>query len=75
MVVDAYTVVDPWAVVVKSLNTMVANCTVSGPWSPNNLTIWAQISRVDILEQTDVGKVLLISLDHTRVSHCGQNKE
>jgi len=43
MVVDAYTVVDPGAVVVVALNTNIANGTVARPRSSNNFTIWAKI--------------------------------
>jgi len=48
MVLDADTVVDPWAVMVESLDTSVADGTMTRPGCLDYLALGAEISRIDI---------------------------
>ena len=43
----ANAVVKPWAVVVHSLDTLIANIAMLRPRRLDNLTCWAQLDRVD----------------------------
>lgn len=53
MVVDPYAVVNPRTMVVKSLNTLIADAAVSRSSCPNRLAIWTQGGRFVHLEQLD----------------------
>ena len=46
MVLDSNTVIDPRTMMVESLHTSIADCAMPRSWSPNYLTIWADISWV-----------------------------
>ena len=48
MVPNPHAVVDPRAVVVKTLNTHVANGAMSGPGGSNDLAVRAQLSRIEL---------------------------
>lgn len=50
MVFYANTIVNPWAVMVISFNTDIANGTMPGSTSPNHFAIWTQIGRVEFLK-------------------------
>ena len=50
MVINANTVVDPWAVMVKAFYTTVADSTVLGSVRSQNLTVRAHLTRMDFLE-------------------------
>ena len=47
MVANAYAVVDPWAVVVKSFDALVASSTVSGSGSPYDFAVGTYLYRVN----------------------------
>jgi hypothetical protein len=58
MVVDAHTVVDPYAMTVVSLNTLVTDGAVLGSRSLDDLTLGTHVLRVDILKQLQEGEGL-----------------
>ena len=75
MVASADTLVDPGAVVVKSLHTAVANCTVPRPRSSQALALSAHVSRAHLFKQ---GQVVVFWLQIARVharSYCEEVKE
>ena len=51
MVLYTYTIINPWTMVVKSFNTLIAGVTVPRSWSPDCVTIWAELDWVHNLHQ------------------------
>ena len=51
MIVNADTIVEPWAVMVESFDTPIANGAVSGPGSPQDETVRAHLAWMDLFEQ------------------------
>ena len=51
VVLDSDAVVDPWAVMVKSLNALVADCTMSTSGGPDHFALWAEVSWVDVSQK------------------------
>jgi len=49
MVIDAYAVVDPWTMVVKAFNTLIADAAVPRTLCSNDLAIWTQQNWVEVL--------------------------
>jgi hypothetical protein len=43
MVALAYTIIDPWAVMIETAHALIAYVTVTAPVCPNNLTLRAQV--------------------------------
>jgi hypothetical protein len=41
MIIDADTVIDPWAVMIKAFNALIANTAMTRPLSPYNLAVRA----------------------------------
>ena len=58
MIFDSDAVVNPWAVVVESLNALVADGTVSASGRSDDFALWAEVSWVDISEQLEEGLTL-----------------
>ena len=44
MIINSYTVVDPWTMMVKSIYTSIANCTMLRSWRSNYFTIWTHLT-------------------------------
>ena len=57
MVVRSNTVVDPRAMVIKPLNTSVANAAVTGFLSSDHFTVWAQQHRIKFFKNFHKGNV------------------
>ena len=53
VVVNADTVIDPRTVMVKSLDTFVADCAMPGARSTKDFTIWAHFTWVYVLEKVN----------------------
>jgi len=49
MIVDSDTIVDPWAMMIEAVHTLIANQTMSRPWSLDHLTVWTQCQRIENL--------------------------
>ena len=58
MIVYANTVIDPWAMMIKSLDTSVANTAMTGSISSHDLAIRAQKHRVKDLHHFHEGYTL-----------------
>jgi len=67
---NSHTFVQPRTVMVVALHTVVADCAVLRPRSPNYLAVWAQVSRINFCEKVHVGKVCRIWLDDSRILHA-----
>ena len=48
MIFDTNTVINPWAVMIKSFDTVIADSTMSASCTVNDLALWAKINWVDI---------------------------
>lgn len=57
VVLDSYTIVNPWTVMVESLHALVANGAVAGTGGSNDLALWAKISRIDVSQQFQEGMI------------------
>ena len=66
MIFNSHTIVDPWAVMIESFDTLVAYGAMSGSRRPNNLTLRAEINWIDIPQQLQE-RPLFIFLENTRV--------
>jgi len=51
MVVDSDTIVDPWTVMIKSFNTLVASVAMSRSWGSYYKAVWAKLDWVNKLHQ------------------------
>jgi len=51
MITNANTIIDPWAVMVKSLNTLITYGAMSRSRRSNHLALWTEICWVDISQQ------------------------
>ena len=67
MVADTHAIVDPGAVMIESLYTLMAPCTVSTSYCPQDLAFGAQLGRVEVFNQPnefhplfDVARVLTV---------------
>ena len=52
MIPNSNTIVYPRTVVIKSLNTSIAKCAVSGTIGSNHLTVWTKIARIKFLNHS-----------------------
>lgn len=50
MIAYTHAIVDPGAVMVESLYTLVANAAVTGSLRPDYLTVWTQQDRVKVFQ-------------------------
>jgi len=66
VIFDSNTIVDPWAVMIESFDTLVAYGAMSRSCRPNNLTLRAEIDRIDISQQLQE-RSLLILLENTGI--------
>ena len=56
MIMYSNAIVDPWAVMIKSLNTFVTDGTVSRTRSTKHFTVWAHLTRMHVPQ--DVKEVM-----------------
>ena len=49
MIANSHAVIDPWTVVIKPLNTSIANGAMPRPWRPHNFAIRAALNRINQL--------------------------
>ena len=70
MVLVSHTIIDVRAMVIKPLYTPVANVTMPGSGGPHDLTVWAQVQRIGLVQ--NLLKVdVRISTNVTWVSESG----
>ena len=49
MIIDSDAIVDPRAVMIKTLDTSMTHTTVPGSNSSQNLTLWTHLSSIELL--------------------------
>ena len=52
-------IVNPWAVVVVSLHTLVADVAMSTPWQSDYFAKWAQTLRVECLKKINKVQIMI----------------
>jgi len=48
MIINSNTIINPWAMMIKSINTSIANITVSTSICSNYFTIWAKVMMLNL---------------------------
>ena len=70
MVIDAYIVIDPLAVIVKSFNTLVADVTMSRIRRADHLTVWAKQISFKLFNHSHEGDLRLAAHVARLRVHC-----
>lgn len=59
MVTYAYTVIDPWTMMIIAFHTDIANSTMSRTWSADDFTVWTEISWVKLIQKLQKLKIIV----------------
>ena len=74
MVADPHTIVNPRAVMIESLNTLMAPRTVSAPDGPQDLAFGAKLGRIEVVNQPDEFHPLFDVAWVFTVGYCEEQK-